>query len=120
MVNPYRQGLSARYSWMAIAEKDKGYAPLQAIKKLDLLNRDQFIWSAAPRGFVSEPIMVPKPGSQIEDEGWILVLVWNGARSGTDLVILKANDLSEEAAIELPISIPHGLHGSWVNEQPIS
>jgi all-trans-8'-apo-beta-carotenal 15,15'-oxygenase len=60
--------------------------------------------------------MVPNPNSRIEDDGWILVLVWNGERNGTDLVILKAHNLKEEAVIELPISIPHGLHGSWVGE----
>ena len=116
MVNPHQEGLSARYSWMAVAGKPKGYAPLQAIKKLDLSNLEEFIWSAAPRGFVSEPLMVPKSNSKIEDEGWVLVLVWNGARCGTDLVILDAHDLKEVAVIELPISIPHGLHGSWVSE----
>ncbi len=114
--NPLRQGLSARYSWMAIAEQETGYAPLQAIKKLDLTNLDQSIWSAAPRGFVSEPLMVSKVGSNIEDEGWVMFLTWNGSRKGTDLVILKANNLTEEAIVELPISIPHGLHGSWVSE----
>ncbi len=115
-VNPLREGLSARFSWMAIAERAAGYAPLQAIKKLDLLNLNQCVWSAAPRGFVSEPLMVPKEGSQAEDEGWILVLVWNGARCGTDLVILRANNLHEEAVVELPIAIPPGLHGSWVSD----
>ncbi|WP_320668280.1 carotenoid oxygenase family protein [Prochlorococcus sp. MIT 1307] len=114
--NPLKQGRHARYSWMAIAERKEGYAPLQAIKKLDLVNLEQSIWSAAPRGFVSEPLMIPRPNSHVEDEGWILVLVWNGSRRGTDLVILNANNLKEEALIELPISIPHGLHGSWVNE----
>ena len=116
MTNPQLQGLSARYTWMAIAEQKKGYAPLQAIKKLDLTNSEQSIWSAAPCGFVSEPLMVPKPDSRIEDEGWIMFLIWNGNRNGTDLVILKAYNLSEQAIVELPISIPHGLHGSWVSE----
>ena len=116
MVNPHYQGLKCQFSWMAIAEKERGYAPLQAIKKLDLLNLEQCIWSSAPRGFVSEPLMIPKPGSQVEDEGWVLVLIWNGARRGTDLIILSANNLKEEAVVELPISIPHGLHGSWVSE----
>ncbi len=117
MVNPNKEGLEARFSWMAIAAKEIGYAPLQAIKKLDLLTLEKKIWNASPRGFVSEPLMIPKPGSPIEDEGWILVLVWNGKRRGTDLVILKANDLSEEAIIELPIAIPHGLHGNWVSDK---
>ena len=40
-------------------------------------------------------------------------LVWNGARGASDLVILNAADLSEVAVLELPLAIPHGLHGSW-------
>ena len=113
MVNPRYQGLSARFSWMASAEKKKGNGPLQAIKKLDLQNNQECYWSAAPRGFVNEPLMVPNPNSKIEDDGWIIVLVWNGERIGTDLVILKSKDLSEQAVIELPIPITYGLHGHW-------
>ncbi|WP_320665081.1 carotenoid oxygenase family protein [Prochlorococcus sp. MIT 1223] len=114
MVNPNNQGLSARFSWMATAERKSGNGPLQSIKKLDLHDGEEHYWSAAPRGFVNEPLMVPNPHSTIEDDGWIVVLTWNGERVGTDLVILKAKDLSEQAVIELPIAIPYGLHGSWV------
>jgi len=41
------------------------------------------------------------------------VPVWNGARCGSDLVVLNASDLSEQAVVELPLAIPYGLHGSW-------
>ena len=113
MVNPQRQGLSAQYAWMAVAERDIGNDPLQAIQKLDLSSGDTSTWSAAPRGFVSEPLMVARPGASAEDDGWVLDLVWNGARGASDLVILNAADLSEAAVLELPLAIPHGLHGSW-------
>jgi len=97
------------------AESKEGNGPLQAIKKLDLANSKEISWSAAPRGFVSEPIFVPSTESKSEeDEGWILVLIWNSIRSGTDLIVLNSKDMSEEAILEVPISIPHGLHGSWV------
>jgi all-trans-8'-apo-beta-carotenal 15,15'-oxygenase len=43
----------------------------------------------------------------------VLVPVWNGARFASDLVILNASDLSEQAVLELPLAIPYGLHGSW-------
>ncbi|MCP9813875.1 carotenoid oxygenase family protein [Synechococcus lacustris] len=115
MVNPHKEGEKARYGWMAIAEREQGNAPLQAIKKLDLFNGSKHIWSAGPKGFVSEPIMVPRPDSAIEDDGWVLCIVWNGARCASDLVILNAADLSEEAIVELPLAIPYGLHGSWVD-----
>ena len=113
MVNPECQGLEARYSWMAVAERELGNDPLQAIKKLDLSTGEGRVWSAAPRGFVSEPLMVPRPGSSAEDDGWVLCLVWNGARCASDLVILDAASLAEVAVLELPLAVPHGLHGSW-------
>ncbi|MFL0746255.1 MAG: carotenoid oxygenase family protein, partial [Prochlorococcus sp.] len=114
MVNPRRQGLPSRYAWMAVAERETGYAPLQGIKKLDLINGDQCLWSAAPRGFVGEPLMAPRPGSEAEDDGWVLVQAWNGASCATELVILNAHDLSEQAVLEMPTPIPYGLHASWV------
>ncbi len=118
-VNPARQGLDARYAWMAVAERERGNDPLQAIEKLDLTTGERRIWSAAPRGFVSEPLMVPDPTAAAhdpasEDRGWVLCLVWNGARCASDLVILNAADMTEQAVLELPLAIPHGLHGSWV------
>jgi all-trans-8'-apo-beta-carotenal 15,15'-oxygenase len=114
MVNPGRQGLDARYAWMAVAGRERGNDPLQAIEKLDLVSGTRHVWSAGPRGFVSEPVMAPRPGATAEDDGWVLVPVWNGARCATDLVILNAADLSEQAVLELPLAIPYGLHGSWV------
>jgi all-trans-8'-apo-beta-carotenal 15,15'-oxygenase len=113
MVNPARQGLDAHVSWMAVAERERGNDPLQAIKKLDLRSGEGRVWSAAPRGFVSEPVMVPRPGAMAEDDGWVLCLVWNGARCASDLVILDAASMAEVAVLELPLAVPHGLHGSW-------
>ena len=115
MVNPSRQGLPARYGWLAVTAAAQGNGPLQAIEKLDLVSAERCLWSAAPRGFVSEPVMVPRPGAQAEDDGWVLCLVWNGARSATDLVILDAAALTEVAVLELPLAVPYGLHGSWVD-----
>ena len=114
MVNPRREGLSCRFGWMAVAERETGNDPLQAIKKLDLISGEKQLWSAGPRGFVSEPVMVPRPSGKAEDDGWVLCLVWNGARCASDLVILDASTLNEQAVFELPLAIPHGLHGSWV------
>ena len=119
MVNPRREGLFSQYAWMAVAERETGNDPLQAIKKLDLVSGERRVWSAAPRGFVSEPLMVPRPATPggpepAEDDGWVLTLIWNGARCASDLVILDAASLEELAVVELPLAIPYGLHGSFV------
>jgi all-trans-8'-apo-beta-carotenal 15,15'-oxygenase len=106
-------GLDARYAWMAVTHRERGNDPLQAIEKLDLHSGERWVWSAAPRGFVSEPLMVPRPGATAEDDGWLLCLVWTGGRCASDLVILDAASLAEVAVLELPLAVPHGLHGSW-------
>ncbi len=113
-VNPKFLGLKSIFSWMATTEQKLGNAPLQSIKKINLITNEEIYWSAAPRGFVSEPIMVPKKNSLNEDEGFLFIVVWNGKRKGSDLVILNSEDMKELAVYELPINIPHGLHGSWL------
>ncbi len=113
MVNPSLIGTKASYAWMATSYCKEGNGPLQSIKKLDLNNKTEIIWSAAPRGFIGEPLMVPKRNATSEDEGWVIVLIWNGERRSTDLAILDASNLNIETMIELPIGLPHGLHGFW-------
>lgn len=112
-VNPFYEGRQERFAWIAVSQRQHGGDPLQAIKKLNLQTGDNVVWSAAPHGFVGEPVMVPSHQKDAEDSGWLLLLVWNGTRSATDLVILKADDLSEQARVELPLALPYGLHGSW-------
>merc|ERR1712048_849940 len=51
MVNPRLIGRLARYAWMAVAGRESGNHPLQAIMKLDVVSGEQRVWSAAPRGF---------------------------------------------------------------------
>lgn len=48
MVNPAKQGLNARFAWMAVAQRERGNDPLQAIEKLDLQTGERLVWSAAP------------------------------------------------------------------------
>lgn len=62
-----------------------------------------------------EPIPVEADG-----ETWLLVLIYRAREHRTDLVILRGDDLSTSAEIELPHSLPPGFHGSWVDgTQPV-
>jgi all-trans-8'-apo-beta-carotenal 15,15'-oxygenase len=121
MVNPLFEGKEARFAWMAVTESKVGPGPLQAIEKLDLKTGERLDWSASPRSFVNEPIMVPAPSNHksllAEDDGWVIVLVWNAGRHATDLVILCAADMQVQALIQLPLAIPPGLHGTWVDNK---
>ncbi len=114
MVNPSLVGMKASYGWMATSECKQGNGPLQAIKKIDFNTGKELLWSAAPKGFLGEPLMVKSQLAKSEDDGWVIVLVWNSVRRATDLVILNAKTLILQATIEMPIGVPYGLHGSWI------
>ena len=117
VVNPAKVGQDYRYAFMGAAMQDEGNAPLQGIAKLDWLTGEQQLWSAAPTGFVGEPIFVPKPEGEAEDAGWLLTLVYDGKEHRSNLVILDAEDLNKEpvARLWLQNHIPYGLHGSWAD-----
>ncbi|MGF1496451.1 MAG: carotenoid oxygenase family protein [Elainellaceae cyanobacterium] len=117
-VHPNWVGRPHRYLYMGTTHALTGNAPLQAILKLDLVTGDRQIWSAAPRGFVSEPVFVPRPDAADEDGGWLLTLVFNAERERSELVILDARDLTRGAIATLHLKhhVPYGLHGSFTPE----
>lgn len=126
-VHPARAGRPYRYAYLAAAHDETGNAPHQAIVKVDVESEPRQLWSAAPHGYVGEPIFVPRsseafnhglpvanlPGE--EDEGWVLTLVYDTQRQCSDLVILDAQHLEQGpvARLHLKHHVPYGLHGSF-------
>ncbi|BAZ27905.1 Retinal pigment epithelial membrane protein [Cylindrospermum sp. NIES-4074] len=116
-IHPDNVGRPYRYLYMGAAHAATGNAPLQAILKIDLESGERQLWSAAPRGFVGEPIFVPRPDSQQEDNGWVLLLVYDAVHQRSDVVILDASDLQKGpvARLHLKHHIPYGLHGNFIS-----
>jgi all-trans-8'-apo-beta-carotenal 15,15'-oxygenase len=115
VLHPDHVGRSYRYVYLDAGDPPSGNSPLQALWKLDLETGVEQLWSAAPRGFVGEPIFVPRPGAGAEDDGWLLALVYDAARHETDVVILDARQVAAGPVARLPLGhhLPHGLHGSF-------
>src|SRR5579883_100052 len=133
-VNPANVGRPYRYVFMGAAHAADGNAPLQAITKVDLKTGQRELWSAAPSGYVSEPIFVPRFAGGAastrdasdhslsstavegaEDDGWLLTLVYDATHQRSDVVILDARDLTQGpiARLHLKHHVPYGLHGSF-------
>lgn len=117
-LHPDRVGQSYRYLYIGAADAPTGNAPLQAILKMDLLTGERQLWSAAPAGFTGEPVFVPRPHATQEDEGWLILLVYDSAHHRSDVVILDAQDLTQGPVAKLHLNhhIPYGLHGSFTSE----
>lgn len=114
-INPAQVGQPYRYAYIGAAQTLEGNAPLQSILKLDLETGLQQLWTAAPTGYVGEPVFVPRPDGIREDDGWLMVMVYDGRRDRSAVVILDAADLTKGAIATLHLThhIPYGLHGSW-------
>ncbi|HEY9302599.1 MAG TPA: carotenoid oxygenase family protein, partial [Phormidium sp.] len=117
-VHPKTVGRPHRYLYLGAAHAASGNAPLQAILKIDQCSGERQLWSAAPEGFVSEPVFVPATNGVNEDDGWIMTLVYDSAHHRSDLVILDARNLHQNpvARLHLKHHVPYGLHGSFTPE----
>jgi all-trans-8'-apo-beta-carotenal 15,15'-oxygenase len=118
-VNPALIGKPHHWIFLAAAHQSEGDAPHQAIFKINPESGQQDLYSFATKGFVGEPIFVSRPGSDREDDGWVLTLVYDAARGRTDVAILDGTDLQKGpiARLHLKHHIPYGLHGSFVSDQ---
>ncbi|MBK5970143.1 MULTISPECIES: carotenoid oxygenase family protein [Thiorhodovibrio] len=59
----------------------------------------------------SEPMWV---ANKAGGEGWLLTLVDRAGQAHTELLVLRAEDLSTVATARLPHRLPIGFHGCWV------
>ena len=64
----------------------------------------------------AEGVFVPSSPDADEDDGYVLAVVYDPDRDGSDLVILAAQDFTGEpvARVQLPQRVPFGFHGNWV------
>jgi all-trans-8'-apo-beta-carotenal 15,15'-oxygenase len=120
-LHPAKVGRSHRYLYFAAAHAPTGNAPNQAILKVDVETSDRPLWSAAPWGYVSEPIFVPRHPDHTqqvgaEDDGWVLMLVFDARTGRSAVMILNAQTLHPVARLNLKHHVPYGLHGSFTTE----
>ncbi|MBE9036357.1 carotenoid oxygenase family protein [aff. Roholtiella sp. LEGE 12411] len=117
-INPANVGRPYQYLYIGATHAETGNAPLQALLKIDLESGERQLWSAAPRGFMGEPIFVPRPGSEKEDDGWVLALVYDAAHHRSDVMILDAGNFHKSpiARLHLKHHVPYGLHGNFTSE----
>jgi beta,beta-carotene 9',10'-dioxygenase len=67
--------------------------------------------------YPGEPVFVPAPGSQVEDEGVVLSVVLDAAAKRSFLLVLDAAGFHELARAEAPHHIPFGFHGDFKREE---
>ena len=63
-----------------------------------------------------EAVFVAASAAAGEDEGYLMLYVYDAARDGSDFLILDAGDVTGEplAVVSLPQRVPFGFHGNWI------
>lgn len=76
---------------------------------------------AGPTATFQEPTFIPKRGSEVEGEGYLIALQNHLDVLRNDIVILDALDVAKGpvAVIHLPFKLKLGLHGNWVDAREI-
>ena len=117
-MNPEHVGRDYRYLFMGATDGPIKNAPLQALIKKDMKTGEEQLWSAAPRGFGGEPLFVARPSGKAEDDGWVLLWIYNARDDRTELTIFNAQNITSGpvATLKLRHHIPYGLHGSFVSK----
>jgi len=83
--------------------------------KIDVQSGHDIIWYEADC-YPGEPVFVPSPNRQAEDDGVLLSVVLDAAHETSFLLVLDARTLDELARATLPYPVMFGFHGIYVPE----
>ncbi len=85
---------------------------INQIIKIDATTGSHSLW-ADDGCFPGEPVFVPRPGSDGEDDGVLVSLMFDGRAERSALVVLDAATLDEISRAPLPFAVPFGFHGRF-------
>ncbi len=85
---------------------------IDSIVKIDISDGSFQIWEEK-NSYPGEPVFVPAPHAEQEDEGVLLSVVYHPPSDKSFLLILDAAELKEIARAVVPERIPFGFHGQF-------
>lgn len=112
-INHAYSGKRYRYAYgvgVAPVEHPSGW--LDQLVKLDVESRETLCWHQ-PGVFPGEPVFVPSPEAQAEDDGVLLSVTLDPASNTSFLLVLNARDLTELARAHVSQHIPWHFHGHF-------
>ena len=91
----------------------------RGLLRFDIARDEVAAWNPGPHRTASEPIFVRAADGRSDDEGWLLTMVYDATRAGSDLYVLDASAFGRrgpQAVIHLPrsVALPFRSHGTWV------
>ncbi len=124
VINSLYQGRKNRYSYHVLFPYGGREEPrFPGLVKYDLQTGGYIAYSAGPRYFYNEPGFAPRDGARGEDDGYLVVPVWNPDERRSEIQVFDAGEARMAAGpiarILLPRRMPHGFHATFVDQQTL-
>jgi carotenoid cleavage dioxygenase len=116
-VDERRMGKDYRYGFAASSNHEWGDAHgYNCTGRFDFQTGEVALWDYGSKANAGEPVHVPNPDSEREEDGWLMCFVHN-PDEGAFLSILSAGEISDGpvAKVHIPGRVPNGFHGNWMN-----
>ncbi|KAK0386636.1 hypothetical protein NLU13_6471 [Sarocladium strictum] len=113
-INPLYATKPTRYVY-SLAFRGLGTI-MDCIVKTDLKTKEAIIWAGGKGSHPGEPIFVPRPGAEDEDDGVLLSVVLDGEHERSFLLCLEAKTMEELGRAELEFAVGCGFHGLHLPE----
>ncbi len=115
-VDERRMGKDYRYGFAASSNREWGDAHgYNCTGRYDFKTGETKLWEFGPEANAGEPVHVPNPDSEREEDGWVMCFVHNPGE-GAFLSILSAGDFDNGpvAKVHIPGRVPNGFHANWM------
>ncbi|KAM6529599.1 hypothetical protein FALCPG4_007729 [Fusarium falciforme] len=100
-----------RYTY-GVHVNQKGYFS-DSIIKIDTQTKQVKTWTPSVKHLPSEPIFVPTPGGECEDDGVLLTVAMDTSKRASSLVVINATTMEEIGRARMPVVMGYGFHGVW-------
>jgi carotenoid cleavage dioxygenase len=117
-IDDRRSGRRNRYGYAPAMSGREAGAAHSVLIRYDFETRRTTLRDFGPDGEIGEAVFAPRPGGTAEDDGWVVLYVYDRTTDRSRLLVLDAADLAGDpvATVRLPVRVPHGLHGNWLPE----
>lgn len=112
-INEKYMRLRHRYVYGACSGNDNiDNLLIHKLIKVDVETKESLIWSE-DKCLVSEPVFIPSPDSQEEDDGVVISTVYDPVKDSSFLLVLDARSFTELARAEVPLRFAPSFHGRF-------
>ncbi|MCP4211897.1 MAG: carotenoid oxygenase family protein [Halieaceae bacterium] len=111
-------GMQYRYAFAAASDDGEWDGPnhgYNGVIRYDMDTGDARFWDYGEGANAGEPVHVPNPDSEREEDGYLMTFV-SHPEEGAFMSILSAGDIERGplAKIYIPTRVPNGFHANWM------